>query len=187
MRSPYLFKLLALGVLATSAWADSAARKTVWTGVYPAEQAKRGEAAYVAQCSRCHRDDLSGYTGLKGSKFVDNWREDSLSSLWTRISKTMPAGAPGTLKESEYLDILAYMLRENEFPAGAQELNAGAIPNIRFEGKDGAGPVPDFSLVQVVGCLSKDPDGAWRLKRATDPLRTRDPNASPAPVMPPGK
>jgi len=107
MRSPYLFKLLALGVLATSAWADSAARKTVWTGVYTAEQAKRGEAAYGAQCSRCHRDDLSGYTGLKGSKFIDNWREDSLGSLWTRISKTMPAGAPGTLKESEYLDILA--------------------------------------------------------------------------------
>jgi hypothetical protein len=99
----------------------------------------------------------------------------------------MPAGAPGTLKENEYLDILAYILRENEFPAGARELSAGVIPGIRFEGKDGAAPVPDFSLVQVVGCLSKDPDGAWRLKRATDPLRTRDPNASPEPVLPPGK
>src|SRR5437773_280947 len=113
-------KLLPLTLLAATMWAQpsDSNKRTVWSGVYSEKQAARGAALYTAECSRCHRGDLSGYTGLRGAKFLENWREDHLGSLWERISMTMPAGAPGSLKQNEYLDILAYLLQANDFPAG---------------------------------------------------------------------
>lgn len=158
----------------------AASGKDIWKGVYTSQQAERGAAVYAGACAQCHRDDLSGYSGLRGEKFLDNWREDSLSSLWDRVSKTMPAGAPGSLPQSKYLDVLAFLLQSNEFPAGAEELKAKDVPGIRFQAKEGPQPVPDFALVQTTGCLAKDPDGNWRLRQATDPVRTRNPNASTA-------
>jgi hypothetical protein len=153
-------------------------RRTVWSGVYTAAQAKRGATAYVAECSRCHGDDLERYSGLRGARFVDNWREDDLGSLWVRIAKTMPVGAPGTLSESMYLDILAFILEANEFPAGDQELTLKSVMDVRFEGKTGPEPPPDFALVQTVGCLARDAQGTWRLVAASDPVRTREPGES---------
>jgi len=169
----WIFGLAAAGV-------GMCADLTVWSGVYTDQQATRGAAVYGAECSRCHREDLSGYSGLRGAKFIENWREDSLHSLWLRMSKTMPAGAAGSLRESEYLDILAFLLRSNDFPAGGQELRVDQLSRIRFEKKSGPAPVPDFSLVQTVGCLAKDGEGVWRVKRAGEPSRTRNPYASPA-------
>ena len=87
-------------------------------------------------------------------------------------------GSPGALDDGEYLDILAYILEANGFPSGAQELNTGVLSNIRFEGKAGAEPVPDFALVQTVGCLARDSAVIWRVQRATEPVRTRNPNDS---------
>ena len=55
--------------------------KTVWDGVYSEAQAARGGTLYNASCSGCHRRDLSGFEGaLKGQRFMDHWREDSLDS-----------------------------------------------------------------------------------------------------------
>ncbi|MEO8130109.1 MAG: cytochrome c [Bryobacteraceae bacterium] len=172
--------ILGLAITLLSSSIGQCAETTVWSGVYTDQQAARGAATYLAECSRCHREDLSGYSGLRGAKFTENWREDSLNSLWLRISKTMPAGAAGSLPENEYLDIMAYLLKANDFPAGAQELRLDDLPRIRFEKKSGPAPVPDFSLVQTVGCLAKDAEGIWRVKRAGDPVRTRNPYASSA-------
>jgi len=179
-----LHSRLSLGALAlyTALCADTSTsdRKTVWSGVYTSKQAARGAVAYMAACSRCHREDLSAYSGLRGAKFIDNWREDNLSSLWTRISKTMPADDPGVLAEREYLDILAYILQANDFPAGEQDLDAGVLSNIRLERKRGAAPVPNFALVQAVGCLGRDTENIWRVTRASEPARTHNPYESSA-------
>ena len=155
----------------------SAADKSVWSGVYTADQAHRGAVVYGDACARCHQDDLSGYTGLRGEKFFDNWREDSLASLWARVSKTMPAGAPGSLEEQKYLDVLAFILQANDIPPGQQELTVSGIHGIRFQAKEGPRPVPDFALVQTTGCLVREPDGVWRLLNAAEPVRTRNPHA----------
>lgn len=154
------------------------ARRTVWSGIYTREQAEDGAKVYADACSRCHREDLSGYAGLRGAKFIENWREDNLESLWNRLSKAMPAGAPGSLSEKEYLDVLAFILQENEFPAGKQALTAAEIPEIRFESRNGPEAVPDFALVRTVGCLARGSDGNWRITRASSPVRTRNPEKS---------
>src|SRR5262249_30422320 len=104
---------------------------TVWDGVFAASQAERGRDAYALHCSSCHGNDLQGGAGpaLQGLQFIDNWREDSLKSLFTFIQTRMPLRARGTLGEETYLDILTYILSMNSFPAGSKEqMNAALRP-----------------------------------------------------------
>src|SRR5215475_8514562 len=72
--------------------------KTVWDGVFSEAQAQRGRTSYNKSCSGCHRPDLGGFEGvLRGQKFMDHWREDSLDSLFSNISRSMPRSDPGSL------------------------------------------------------------------------------------------
>ncbi|MGC4083249.1 MAG: c-type cytochrome [Vicinamibacterales bacterium] len=156
------------------------ALSTVWDGVYTREQADRGSTAYNTHCSMCHRADLGGGQGraLVGAKFFESWGEDTLDSLFAVIRQRMPENRPGSLDESTYLDILAYILQRNEYPAGATALTADAAKSILVVGRDGPAPVPNFALVRVVGCLEESAPGKWQLTRAGNPARTRDPAPS---------
>ncbi len=170
-----------LFAVAASAGAAPPENKSIWAGVYTAAQASRGQAIYAGECSRCHRDDLSGAGGvLIGNHFMDQWREDSLKNFFTTLRQTMPANAPSSLSEQEYLDIVAYVLQMNDFPAGEKELTGETVASIRIEGKGGAAPVPDFSLVEIVGCLAQKADGSWMVTNASEPVRTRVPGNSTA-------
>ena len=83
------------------------------------------------------------------------------------------------MSDAQYLDVLAYILQQNEFPAGANELNADVAAGILVVGKEGPQPVPDFAMVQLSGCLTQDAGGAWILTSATSPGRTRTPDLTP--------
>jgi hypothetical protein len=107
-----------------------------------------------------------------------DWSGTDVESLFRRIKASMPPGAPSSLSDEAYLDIVAYMLRVNEFPAGRTELSADAIKNIRIEGRNGPEPVPNFALVRAVGCLAEGSDTAWMLADASEPVRTKNPAAS---------
>ena len=150
--------------------------KTILDGVYTSAQAVRGKNAFVTNCSPCHGEDLSGMSAppLKGDPFVNGWREDSLIALFDLIRTTMPRRLD-RLSEETYLDILSYILQVNTFPAGDAELKTGAIGSIQFVGKEGPQPVPDDSLIHIVGCLVQDPGGFWMLTNASEPRRTRNP------------
>jgi mono/diheme cytochrome c family protein len=157
--------------------------RTVWDGVYNLTQVARGEAAYSVHCASCHREDLTGYDGLlRGQRFMDKYREASLHLLFDKTKTTMPRNAAGTLPDQSYVDIVAYVLKSNEFPAGAAELRHEDLSNVRLVGKAGAEPVPDFSLIKVVGCLGRSGD-AWTLTNATDPVRTGDPRPAAGEVL----
>ena len=45
-----------------------------------------------------------------------------------------------------------------------------------MQAKGGPEAVPNFALVRVVGCLTRAADKSWVLSRASEPVRTRDPN-----------
>jgi len=149
----------------------------VWQGVYTEAQAARGQTEYDTHCARCHRDDLAGYNSvLKGQRFLQNYRETSLDILFDKTRTTMPRGAAGTLTDTAYIDIVAYVLKANEFPAGRSELRVEDLSRIQVIGKDGPQPVPEFSLVRVVGCLVTNvSDSTWSLTHSTDPVRTGNP------------
>src|SRR5690242_8565868 len=151
------------------------AQKTVLDGIYTASQAARGEAAYGMNCAGCHGEDLYGRAmgPLRGDHFLDRWREDSLDILFTHIRTRMPANAAGSLSEAAYLDILAYILQVNGYPAGSRELTAAVVASTRLIGKNGPQPLPSNTLVQAVGCLTHQGDD-WVLIQAAEPVRTQD-------------
>jgi mono/diheme cytochrome c family protein len=153
--------------------------KSIWDGVYSEAQAKRGLTAYNSHCSGCHGADLGGLGGvLIGSKFMDRWREDKLSNFYKLIRNTMPPGPRDRLSDAQYVDIVAYVLKRNEFPSGATGFQSTDFDGIQVVGKDGPAPVPDFSLVTVVGCLARDASNVWMLTSASEPVRTRNPRES---------
>lgn len=163
---------LVVVLLASSLFGQNSGGKTVWDGVYTAAQATRGEATFNDSCRSCHRN------GFQGPRFIDRWREDTLGSLFNFMRTKMPADSPGSKSEAEYLDIVAYVLSSNSFPAGAQDLNASVTGSIQVVGKDGPAPLASGSLVRVVGCLGTGPGDGWTLRMASGLVRTREPEKS---------
>jgi len=116
--------ITASATLATSLTAQQ--KKTLSDGVFSAEQAQSGKAGYDGVCLRCHGNALQGSQGngptLKGSAFLAHWDKDTLGSIWVKIRDTMPQGSPGTLTDEVKVQILAYILQQNGFPAGPKAL-----------------------------------------------------------------
>ena len=147
---------------------------TVLSGVYTAAQAARGETAFGSNCAKCHEGaDVDG-PPLNGDPFIDRWREDSLDALFDFMKTQMPRDDPGKLAAGAYVDIVAYLLSRNRFPAGGQELTGGALGNTLLVGKDGPKPLPTNALIQVVGCFTPGSNNTWTLTNATEPARTRN-------------
>jgi cytochrome c len=104
---------------------ESQTTRTVWDGVYTASQAERGRASYLQSCVSCHRDDLRGDNtapSLVGESFLFLWGDMSVGELSARIQKVMPPDRPGSLTPQTYVDIIAFILMKNAFPAGDREL-----------------------------------------------------------------
>ncbi len=89
-----------------------------------------------------------------------------------------PHNQPGVtvtdLSEQTALDLTAYIMQGNEFPAGPQDMSVDELRSIRIQEKDGPRPLPSFSLVQVVGCLKQLKPGVWELAEASSPTRVRE-------------
>ena len=102
------------------------AQESIWTGVFSAAQAKRGEDAYQSNCSGCHGSDLhatnSEAPDLTGPALRASCNGRTLEERFQTIRETMPQGSPNSLGDKSYMDILAFILQFNEFPAGNQEL-----------------------------------------------------------------
>jgi PQQ-dependent dehydrogenase (methanol/ethanol family) len=105
-------------------------------GAYSTEQAARGKAVYDRSCASCHAPDLSGARGpqLAGSRFVSAWAGRTARELFEVSQQTMPQGDANSLSESQYLDIVAYVLQANGLPAGSQPLQIDAAAGVRFAG-----------------------------------------------------
>jgi mono/diheme cytochrome c family protein len=124
---------IALGMATAGVRAQSAPQRSVWSGVYSTGQAAAGKRLYSDICSSCHLENLTGDTmspAMVGDEFVAKWDNKPLRALYSRIISTMPVDAPGTLPEKTVVDIVAYLLEVNGFPAGstalekADEMNA---------------------------------------------------------------
>ena len=109
---------------ATALMAQAPAR-SVWDGVFTAEQAATGKTVFEAKCAMCHGSEMNGAEmapALAGGGFVANWSGVPLSEMTTRIHTTMPANDPGSLSNQEVALVTAYILSFNQFPAGSTAL-----------------------------------------------------------------
>ena len=129
----------AVTVVAKTTVGSAASLQTpsLWDGAYTEAQARRGEPLYEQSCAECHGSDLNGVEmapGLLGSAFLWNWNGLTLGDLFERVRISMPQGAPNSVSRSDKVDILAYMLEVNGFPAGKTELSgrASALRGVSF-------------------------------------------------------
>ncbi|MEP6833893.1 MAG: cytochrome c [Gemmatimonas sp.] len=125
--------ILAATMLPAFAFANAAAHasgrtytaRTTWDSVYSGDQATRGESTYAKTCSRCHKAALGGADeapALTGGAFMGSWNGQTLHDLHDRIRTTMPTDTPGTYSRQDIADVIAYVLKFNQFPAGKTEL-----------------------------------------------------------------
>lgn len=118
--------LAAAGVPSTEAPADDAAgpeggpsgeASPAPAAFYTEPQARRGQRAFRQVCSDCH------YTSeFKGPVFTDVWARRTARDLYRELRRTMPDDNPGGLPRQTYVDVMAYILELNGYPAGADEL-----------------------------------------------------------------
>ena len=129
---------LLVAVVAVVAGAGAAGQgRTVWDGVYTADQARRGAEAYEQACAECHGADLGGgdtAPSLAGVEFVYNWHGFSARDLFERLRVSMPPAQPNRVSRREKADILAFIFEVNGMPAGDAELagRSGPLGAIRF-------------------------------------------------------
>jgi cytochrome c5 len=105
---------------------------TVRDAVYSADQAKRGRAVYVDKCASCHDGGTMG-PELWGDTFLAQRANKNVRGFYDRIQNTMPEDDPGSLTSGELLDIIAFVIQQNGFPAGEKPIeNADALNLMKF-------------------------------------------------------
>ena len=149
------------------------APKTVWDGAYTEAQATRGVMSFAQSCAGCHVLAAEGRAPLAGEHFWKSFAQKTVGELLEFVTAYMPNGAPRSLTESTYSDIVALMLKSNGFPAGTIELGR-ASADVQIVRKDGNTELPANALVRVVGCLAKGAED-WQVIKATTPARAESP------------
>lgn len=104
---------------------------------YTEPQARRGQRAFRQVCSDCH------YTSeFKGPVFTDVWARRTARDLYRELRRTMPDDNPGGLRRQTYVDVMAYILELNGYPAGPDELppDDEVLGSFRLTPPEGPGP-----------------------------------------------
>ncbi|MEP6494309.1 MAG: cytochrome c [bacterium] len=99
--------------------------QTTWDSVFTADQATRGDSLYKVTCVKCHGPELAGGDDgapLSGTLFLGNWTGLPLNELYEKMRTTMPSDNPKSVPPEQLIDILAFMLSKNQFPAGSKAL-----------------------------------------------------------------
>ena len=94
---------------------------------FTSTQAKAGQDAYERTCARCHGLRLEGGEfgpRLHSETFIRHWADHPVSALLSFISQTMPPGHGGSLPDSTYVTIVAYLLESYGLRAGSTPLPA---------------------------------------------------------------
>jgi alcohol dehydrogenase (cytochrome c) len=101
------------------------------TGPFTQAQVDAGRQAYADNCAACHQADMAGTNdapALAGSAFIGAWKGRTTAALYSKISKTMPAGRGGSLDEATYTSIVAYILRANGAAPGSTAFAPATAP-----------------------------------------------------------
>ena len=96
---------------------------------YTDSQSQAGSALYQQNCATCHLADLQGAfeaPALNDSNFRVNWTNRTVAELIGLLQRTMPPQAPGSLSESQYLEVVAFLLNANSIDPGSNLLSTAS-------------------------------------------------------------
>jgi len=104
--------------------AADAAGASAPPALFTTAQAEGGKQKYADNCAICHGPTLAGRAGpaLKGPTFASPTAGFTVSDIFIILSQNMPATNPGSLEPDEYVQIMAFLLQQNGFPAGDKPL-----------------------------------------------------------------
>jgi mono/diheme cytochrome c family protein len=115
---------LAVATVAATTTAGAQQRPPAFTE----DQVARGKSIYQKNCQDCHGSTLDngefGGAPLKGSYFRQHWGAGDVSGLFGYMNTLMPPDRPGQLSPQSYVDLTAFLLSNNGYAAGAEELTA---------------------------------------------------------------
>jgi mono/diheme cytochrome c family protein len=126
---------LCIALAAQTAPSGANAGRSVWSGVYTAEQAALGMSVFENNCAECHLSDLTGRAGppLKGDDFMEHWRGKTVGGLFEKIKTTMPADWRTQLNDTRALNVVSFLLEKNGFPAGPDALTIETAASAKIE------------------------------------------------------
>ena len=105
----------------------SGVQKTSNDGVYTKAQADGAKAQFDKICAECHPFTVAEKKKIKDiplgdEPFFENWEGRALSEIVTTVVLTMPNDGSAVVSDEEALDLVAYILQKNGFPAGSSPL-----------------------------------------------------------------
>jgi polar amino acid transport system substrate-binding protein len=125
-----------------------------------AAQAQTGRAEYAVTCALCHGPKLLGGAGpaLVGPNFISAWGQKSTQELYRYISSSMPAGNPGSMSPSSYLELTAFILQSNGVKLGTQTFTASTDFKIAtiVNGQEPPNVAPDLTAPTQAGQAAPD-------------------------------
>ncbi len=115
---------------------------------YTTDQASKGKELFVKHCAACHGasgqggevpaqfgKELAGQPAprLVGPGFLPGMK--TIRQVYDFASKNMPADKPGSLKSSEYLDIISFALEANGIKPDGKPLTPESAQKIKIPGR----------------------------------------------------
>jgi polar amino acid transport system substrate-binding protein len=137
---PRVFNLVgaALGAtLLTAAFVPSHGSAAARTApkLYSTTQGRTGASLYASKCALCHGAQLEGGAGppLVGENIRTLGTKTHLSvgDFFTYMTTNMPMNEPASLKHDQYVAIMAFILKQNGYPAGAKPLTFASATSVK--------------------------------------------------------
>jgi hypothetical protein len=96
-------------------------------GVYTKAQADGAKAQFDKLCASCHPFTVAAKkkekdVPLGDQPFFESWSGRPLSEMISTIALTMPNDGSAVVTDQEAIDLVAYILQQNGFPAGDKPL-----------------------------------------------------------------
>lgn len=104
---------------------------------YSVDQASAGKQVYDSTCAHCHPAGQ-----LDGATFSTAWKNRRLYDLYSLVSNTMPVDRPGSLTDTQYVNVIAYILQRNQVPSGATRLSMDTLGMKKLRIDVAAAPAP---------------------------------------------
>jgi cytochrome c5 len=122
---------IAIGAVVGQPSAAAPPQKSTNDGIYSKAQADGAKAQYEKICAECHpfsdaEKKKPKDIALGGETFFQTWTGRSVGEMVTTITLTMPNDGSAVVSREEALNLVAFILQKNGYPAGTTPLDKAA-------------------------------------------------------------